>query len=190
MADDALDHDRAVLERPRLITLFVAFGTVALSGFGGVLPWTRRMIVDRRRWMTAEEFNDAYALCNFLPGPNVVNVSIVVGARFHGVRGSLAAFAGLLTLPIVAILTLAVLYERFGQLPGIDAVLRGVGAAAAGLISATGLRMATALSAMPRSLVFVAITFVAIAILRWPLIPVLLGLAPLSVLAAAWARRP
>jgi len=170
--------------------LYRGFFSAGARGFGGTLPWARRMLVEERRWLTPQEFTDVFSLCNFLPGPNVVNVSIVVGARFHGVRGSLAAFAGLLTLPIVAILTLAVLYERFGQLPGIDAVLRGVGAAAAGLISATGLRMATALSAMPRSLVFVAITFVAIAILRWPLIPVLLGLAPLSVLAAAWARRP
>ncbi|HEY3067903.1 MAG TPA: chromate transporter [Methylomirabilota bacterium] len=175
--------------RVSLGDLYRGFFGAGARGFGGTLPWARRMLVDERRWLTPQEFTDIFSLCNFLPGPNVVNVSIVVGARFQGVRGSLVAFAGLLTLPIVAILTLALLYERFGQLPGIDAVLRGVGAAAAGLISATGLRMAAPLARLPRALVFLAITFVAIAVLRWPLVPVLLVVAPLSALAA-WGQRP
>ena len=176
--------------RVSLGDLYRGFFAAGARGFGGTLPWARRMLVEERRWLTPQEFTDVFSLCNFLPGPNVVNVSIVVGARFQGVRGSLAAFAGLLTLPLVAILTLAVLYDRFGQLPGIDGVIRGVGAAAAGLISATGLRMAAPLAGIPRALVFLGIMFVAIAVLRWPLVPVLLALAPLSVLAAAWTQRP
>jgi chromate transporter len=175
--------------RVSLGDLYRGFFGAGARGFGGTLPWARRMLVEERRWLTPQEFTDVFSLCNFLPGPNVVNVSIVVGARFQGVRGSLAAFAGLLTVPIVAILTLAVLYARFGQLPGIDAILRGVGAAAAGLITATGLRMAASLARVPRALVFLVITFIAIAILRLPLVPVLLAVAPLSVLAA-WVRRP
>jgi chromate transporter len=152
------------------------------------MPWARRMLVEERRWLTAQEFTDLFGLCNFLPGPNVVNLSIVVGARYHGPRGSLVCFAGLLTLPLVVVLGLAALYGRFGDVPGVDALLRGVGAAAAGLVLSTGLKMAAPLVRRPRALVFLAVTFAAVAWLRWPLVPVLLTLAPLSVLAA-WVRR-
>jgi chromate transporter len=173
---------------PTLRELYRGFFLAGARGFGGTMPWARRMLVEERRWLTAQEFTDVFGLCNFLPGPNIVNVSIVVGARFHGPRGSLVAFAGLLSLPIVVVLTLAVLHGRFGSLPGVDGLLRGVGAAAAGLVLATGLRMAAVLARTPRALVFLALTFGAVAWLRWPLLPVLLGLAPLSVLAA-WRRR-
>ena len=111
-------------------------------------------------------------------------MSVIIGARFHGPLGSAAALGGLLTVPLITILTLAVLYQRFGQLPGVDAALRGVGAAAAGLVLATGLRMARSIGRTPRVLVFLVAAFVAVAVLRWPLVPVLLGLAPVSVLAA------
>jgi chromate transporter len=111
-----------------------------------------------------------------------------VGGRFHGVQGALVALTGLLTLPLAIVCTLAALYARFGQLPGMEALLRGVGAAAAGLVLATGLKMATPLARAPRALGFLVVTFVAIGVLRWPLVPVLLMLAPLSVLAA-WRRR-
>jgi chromate transporter len=152
------------------------------------MPWARRMLVEERRWLTAREFTDVFGLCNFLPGPNVVNVSVVIGGRYHGPRGALAAFAGLLTLPLVVVLALGALYGRFGQVPGVDALLRGVGAAAAGLVLSTGLRMAVPLARQPRALTFLAVTFVAVALLRWPLVPVLLTLAPLGVLAAWWRR--
>jgi chromate transporter len=111
-----------------------------------------------------------------------------VGARFHGVRGALTALAGILTLPLVVVLALALLYDRFGHLPGIDALLSGVGAAAGGLVLATGVKMADALPRTARALGFLALAFVAVGLLRWPLVPVLLTLAPLSVLAA-WRRR-
>jgi chromate transporter len=146
------------------------------------------MLVDERRWLTAAEFTDLFSLCNFLPGPNTVNMSIVVGARFHGVPGALTALAGILTLPLVAVLSLALLYDRFGHLPGIDALLRGVGAAAGGLVLATGVKMAETLPRTARAMAFLVLAFVAIGLLRWPLVPVLLTLAPLSVLAA-WLRR-
>jgi chromate transporter len=173
---------------PGVGDLYQGFLLAGARGFGGTLPWARRMLVEERGWLTSQEFVDVFSLCNFLPGPNVVNVSIVVGARFRGVRGSLAAFAGLLTVPLAAVLTLAALYTRFGRAPGIDALLRGVGAAAAGLVIATAVRMASTLPRGPRALGFLVLTFAAIALLRWPLLLVLLGLAPLSVLAA-WIRR-
>ncbi len=175
--------------RPTLGELYRGFFHAGARGFGGVLPWAHRMLVEERRWLTAAEFTDVFGLCNFLPGPNTINMSIVVGARFHGVRGALTALAGILTLPLVVVLSLALLYDRFGHLPGIDALLRGVGAAAGGLVLATGVKMAEALPRTARAMAFLALAFVAIGLLRWPLVPVLLTLAPLSVLAA-WRRRP
>jgi len=181
--------------RPTLGELYRGFLATGARGFGGTLPWARRMIVEERRWLTEREFIDLFSLCNFLPGPNVSSMSVIVGARFHGLPGSAAALGGLLTMPLTTILTLAVLWQRFGQLPGVDAALRGVGAAAGGLVLAAGLRMAAALGRTPRVLVFLVAAFVAVAVMRWPLVPVLLGLAPLSVLAAwldtlaAWRGR-
>ena len=81
--------------QPGLLELFVAFAKMSLAGFGGVLVWARRGIVDQHRWMTAEEFNETFALCHFLPGPNIVNLSVVFGSRFRGIAGGIAAFAGL-----------------------------------------------------------------------------------------------
>jgi chromate transporter len=185
-------------ERPARVTLgelYRGFLGTGARGFGGTLPWARRMIVEERRWLSEREFIDLFSLCNFLPGPNVSSMSVIVGARFHGVLGAAAALGGLLTVPLTTILTLAVLYRHVAQLPGVDAALRGVGAAAGGLVLATGLRMAMALGRAPRVLLFLAAAFVAVAVLRWPLVPVLLGLAPVSVLAAwvgtlaAWRTR-
>ena len=175
--------------RVTLGELYRGFFHAGARGVGGVLPWVRRMLVEERRWLTAAEFTDLFSLCNFLPGPNTVNLSIVVGARFHGVRGALTALAGMLTLPLAVVLLLAALYARFGALPGIDAVLRGIGAAAGGLVLATGVKMAAPFLRRPRALAVLLVTFAVIALLRWPLVPVLLALAPLSVLAA-WFRRP
>jgi chromate transporter len=181
--------------RPTLGELYRGFLGTGARGFGGTLPWARRMIVEERRWLTEREFVDLFSLCNFLPGPNVSSMSVIIGARFHGLPGSAAALGGLLTIPLTTILTLAVLYERFGQLAGVDAALRGVGAAAAGLVLAAGLRMARALGRTPRVLLFLGAAFVAVAVLRWPLVPVLFGLGSISVLAvwlgslAAWRAR-
>jgi len=170
--------------RPTLGELYRGFLGTGARGFGGTLPWARRMLIEERRWLTEREFIDLFSLCNILPGPNVSSMSVIIGARFHGPLGSIAALGGLLTVPLLTILTLAVLYQRFGQFPGVDAALRGVGAAAAGLVLAMGLRMARSLGRTPRVLLFMLAAFVAVAVLRWPLVPVLLGLAPLSVLAA------
>ena len=174
--------------RVTLAELYRGFFHAGARGVGGVLPWARRMLVEERRWLTAAEFTDLFSLCNFLPGPNTVNLSIVVGARFHGVRGAVTALAGMLTLPLLTVLLLAALYDRFGAAPGVDAALRGIGAAAGGLVLATGVKMAEPLRGRPRALGVVLVTFVAIALVRWPLVPVLLALAPLSVLIA-WVRR-
>jgi chromate transporter len=176
---------------PSLAALFVAFLTVSLSGFGGVLPWARRMIVEQRRWMTADEFNDAYALCNFLPGPNIVNFSVVFGSRFRGPAGALVALTGLLGQPVTIVLVLGTLYARFGDVAYVRGFLAGVAPAAAGLMIATALKMAEPMlrrGAGPAPVIVVA-AIVAIGVLRWPLVWVLLVLLPLSIALAWWWHR-
>ena len=126
---------------PELIELFVAFAKMSLAGFGGVLIWARRAIVDQHRWMTPEEFNETFALCHFLPGPNIVNLSVVFGSRFRGIPGSIAAFTGLLGPPVVIVTALAALYAQYGEIDGLRRILAGVSCAAVGLLIAVTFRM-------------------------------------------------
>src|SRR5271154_3867236 len=115
---------------PGLIALFVAFAQMSRAGFGGVLVWARRGIVEQHKWMTAEEFNETFALCHFLPGPNIVNLSVVFGSRFRGVPGSIAAFAGLVGPPVVIVTILAVPYGHYGEIAALRRILAGVSCAA------------------------------------------------------------
>jgi chromate transporter len=107
--------------------LFTAFARMSLSGFGGVLAFARRGIVEQHKWMTAEEFNETFALCHFLPGPNIVNLSVVFGSRFRGIAGGFAAFAGLVGPPVVIVTILGVLYARFGEIDVMAAVFVAIG---------------------------------------------------------------
>lgn len=175
---------------PSHAELFLAFFQITLSGFGGTLPWTRRMFVEKKRWMTAKEFNDVYALCQFLPGPNIVNLTAVFGSRMRGPTGALAAWAGFLLLPFCVMLAAAILYERYSDVEAVRRVLSGVAPAAAGLIIATVLKMAAPIfrSFGPAPLVLLATTL-AIGVMRWPLLVVLVVLVPVSI-GLAWWRRP
>ena len=178
-------------EPPTLRGLFAAFITIAVSGFGGTLPFARRVLVDRRGWLTPEDFTETLSLCQTLPGPNIVNMSIVVGGRARGWRGSIAAFSGLVGAPMLVVIGLGALYSRFGSLPDVRAALLGLGAAASGLVLATAARMAEPLLknrpwvAAP----FIAAAFATVALLKAPLPLVLIALAPLSIAAAWWWRR-
>jgi len=176
--------------QPSLLELFRAFAIVSLSGFGGALPWARRMIVERKRWMTAEEFAEAFALSQFLPGPNVINFSVVFGARFGGAPGAAVALAGLLGPPLIIVLVLAMLYARFGDLEMLSRILAGMTAAAVGLLIAMVGKMAAPIFLRRwNSAPLVAIAaFIGVAILGWPLPYVFLGLAPISI-ALAWFKR-
>ena len=168
---------------PGLVELFVAFAKMSLAGFGGVLVWARRSIVDQHRWMTADEFNETFALCHFLPGPNVVNLSVVFGSRFRGIPGSIAAFAGLLGPPIVIVTVLAALYSRYGEMDSLRRILSGVSSVAVGLLLAVTLRMMMPLIKR-RDLVGLAVlaaVFVAVGLLRLPLPPVLVVAIPSSI---------
>ncbi|HZZ34340.1 MAG TPA: chromate transporter, partial [Caulobacteraceae bacterium] len=170
--------------------LFSAFLSIALSGFGGVLPWARRMLVEKKGWLTDEAFTETLSLCQSLPGPNIVNVSIVVGSRFAGAKGAVAALSGLVAAPMLIVIVLAALYDRFGGVERLQGAIVGIAAAAAGLVVATAAKLAEPLlKRRPlRATPFIALAFVGVGILRFPLPWVLLALAPLSV-AAVW-RRP
>jgi chromate transporter len=176
---------------PGLSALFVAFAKISLAGFGGVLVWARRGIVDQRRWMTADEFNETYALCHFLPGPNVVNLSVVFGSRFRGIPGSIAAFAGLLGPPVVVVTILAALYARYGEIDALRRILAGVSCAAVGLLLSAVFRMMMPLVKRGDlvALGLLAAVFVAIGLLRLPLPAVLLVAMPLSIAIAFAMRR-
>jgi len=175
---------------PGLIALFVASAKISLAGFGGVLVWARRGIVDEHRWMTADEFNETYALCHFLPGPNVVNLSVVFGSRFRGIPGAIAAFAGLLGPPVVIVTILAALYARYGELDTLRRILAGVSCAAVGLLLSAVCRMMMPLIKRRDvvGLVILVAVFVAIGLLRLPLPAVLLVAMPLSI-AVTFAMR-
>jgi chromate transporter len=163
---------------------------MSLSGFGGVLVFARRAIVDEHRWMTAEEFNETFALCNFLPGPNIVNLSLVFGSRFRGLAGGLAAFAGLVGPPMLLVTVLAALYGHFGQVEALRRVLAGVSCAAIGLLASAIVRMMMPLVKKRDALGFVVMTavFSAIGVLRLPLPAVLLVAVPLSLAVTYYAK--
>ena len=176
---------------PGLIELFVAFAKMSLAGFGGVLVWARRAIVDQHQWMTADEFNETFALCHFLPGPNIVNLSVVFGSRFRGIPGGIAAFAGLVGPPVVIVTILAALYARYGEIDALRRILAGVSCAAVGLLIAVVFRMMMPLL-KKRDLVGMAVlaaVFVAIGLLRLPLPAVLLVAIPLSIAITFAMRR-
>jgi chromate transporter len=187
------DHpDHADRPRPRsLADLFISFTILALQGFGGVLAIVQREIVDRKRWLTQEEFIEDWAVAQIMPGPNVVNLSLMIGGRWFGLPGALAALAGLLALPLVLVLGLAVLLDRFADSPQVAGALRGMAAVSAGLIGAAGLKLAVALkrSPLPMSwcVAIAALGFVLVALLKCPLLYVLAGLGGLGCILT-WRR--
>jgi chromate transporter len=168
--------------------LFGGFLKIGLSGFGGVLPFARRMIVDRRRWLTEQEFTEVLSLAQFLPGPNIVNFSVIVGRRFQGPMGAIAASLGLMLMPFVIILLLAALYTEFAQIDAVRNACNGVSAAASGLVLSVALKLAQPIRRTPWKIGIGAIAFVAIGPARLPLPWVLAVLAPVAV-AIAWRSR-
>lgn len=164
--------------------LFVSFTVLALQGFGGVLAVVQRELVEKKRWLTREEFVEDWAVAQILPGPNVVNLSLMIGSRHFGLPGALAALSGILAAPMVVVLALAALYAGVADSPAVQGALRGMGAVAAGLITATGLKLIAALrsNAMGATAcaAFGVATFVAVGLLRLPLAGVLLVLGGLA----------
>ncbi len=175
----------AARQQPRSLTdLFVSFTVLALQGFGGVLAVAQRELVERKGWMTQEEFVEDWAAAQIMPGPNIINLCIMIGGRYFGLRGALSALAGMLVAPLLILLLLAIFYAQFASHPGVQGALRGMGAVAAGLIAAAGLKLFPALRKNPMGmglcLLFAAASFVGVALLRLPLAAVLLGLGSLA----------
>lgn len=177
--------------RPHSLSeLFWAFTWLALQGFGGVLAVVQRELVERRRWLTNEQFIEDWAVAQVLPGPNVVNLCLMIGDRYFGIRGGLTALAGMLTFPLIIVLVLSLLLTGVSDSSQLQGALRGMGAVAAGMITAAGLKLLPALKQNVMGalvcLALLAMTFIAIALWRIPLLWVLLVLGSL---AAWWANR-
>jgi chromate transporter len=187
--------DAAVRRTPTTAAeIFRVFNRLALQGFGGVLAVAQRELVERERWLDAEQFLEVLSLGQVLPGPNIVNMALMIGDRFLGWRGAAAALAGLMCAPLVIVLALAALYGQFMQQPMVAGALRGMGAVAAGLVIATALKLVGTLRSnalgWPLGALFALLTLLAIGVLRWPMVVVVLGLGAAAVAVAWWRLRP
>lgn len=166
--------------------LFISFTWLALQGFGGVVAIVQREVVERKQWLTQDEFLEDWAVAQVLPGPNVANLAMMIGGRYFGLRGALAALGGLLTLPLVIVLLLAMLHAQVGDHPGVAGAFRGMAAVLAGMFGASALKMSGALARNPMPLAWCAVlgvaAFVLVALVRVPLLYVLLGVGGLGFL--------
>ena len=181
---------RRELEQPvSLAALFVAFLTVSLCGIGGGggLIWSRRIAVERRRWITDQEFADIVGLCQFMPGPNIVGIAVCIGAKTRGAIGTVAALCGFLVIPWGVGLSLGMLFLKHAHLPVLRHILGGVAAAAAGLLIATGIRLLMPHRRRPAALLFAALAFGLMTFSKLPLLVILFGLAPLGIAVATIA---
>jgi len=174
--------------------LFRVFTLLALQGFGGVLAVAQHELVERQRWLTRDEFLEMLSVGQVLPGPNVVNISLMIGDRFFGWRGAASALAGMLAAPLVLMLALAMLYGRFADDPRVSGALRGMGAVSAGLVLAMAWKLVGSLKKNPLGLktclALGALTVGLVVGMRWPLAWVLAGLGPLAIGLAWWKLRP
>lgn len=165
--------------------LFYAFAYLTLHSFGGALFWSRRMLIEKKRWLSEHEFVEMLALAQLMPGANGVNLAVMVGYRFAGWKGAVAAMAGFLGAPILIIIGIGVAYQHFGAVPLVKQALVGMSSVAVGLLLATAAKLAKVLQWRWRPWVFVVLAFAAVGIMRWPLLFVVGALAPFAI-AAAW----
>jgi len=187
-----MTDDSAPLSQPSSKTdLFVTFTLLALQGFGGVLAIAQHVLCEQKRWLSREQFVEILAVGQVLPGPNICNVALMIGDRFFGWRGAFAALAGMMAVPAVLVLLLTMAYAEFATVPAVAGALKGMGAVSAGLISGTALKLIPALRRNPMGIPVCAVlgiaTFSAVALLRWPLAWVLLGLGA-AACVFAWTR--
>ena len=174
--------------------LFFTFNRLALQGFGGVLAVAQRELVERKRWLNRDQFVEMLAISQVLPGPNIVNLSLMLGDRFFGLRGALTALAGMLLVPLFIVIGLTVAYAEFSRIAVVSGALRGMGAVAAGLIVSTAIKLSGSLATnrlgLPLSVAFALVTFVLIGLLHWPLTWVVPGLGVVAVALAWWRLAP
>ncbi len=180
-----LDAGNDTAPQPDCGQLFMGFFVLGLTGFGGVLPMARHMLVDKRRWLTADQFTELLGLCQFLPGGNIINLSVALGMEFRGLRGALSAILGLILAPTICVVLLGLVYARYQNEPMVEHLFAGMAAAAAGLLLSTGIKMLSPLRGKWLQLALVAAGIVAIALFRIPMLPVMLVLAPVSIFICA-----
>lgn len=189
----AADHDVEPARPASAADLFFTFNRLALQGFGGVLAVAQRELVERKGWLTRQEFVEMLALSQVLPGPNIVNLGLMFGDRYFGLRGAIAAVGGMLVVPLVIVMALTLAYAEFSRLAVVAGALRGMGAVAAGLVMSTAFKLIATLGTnrlgRPLAGAFAIVTFVTIAWLRWPLVWVIAGFGTLAV-AIAYLRSP
>jgi chromate transporter len=157
-----------------LLDLFLSFQSMSLQGFGGVLTVAQRVLCEQKRWLTPQQFAEDWAVSQVLPGPNVVNLGIMLGDRYFGLRGAIAAIAGLFLAPLFIVSLLALLYSHFASVAVVAGAVKGIGAVAAGMIGAVGLKLAASVKTSPVGTpVFIGValaSFSVVALLRLPLI--------------------
>ena len=175
--------------RVSLPALFVTFLAISMCGFGGPIVWARRFLVERRRWLDDQEFAEMLSLCQFLPGPNVVCVTVCVGSKFRGPAGALTAVAGFILIPWTVGFALGALFLHYTEIALMQNIMRGVSAVGAGLIIATGIRLLRAHRSRKTALLFAGAAFVGLAFAGLPLLLLVLILVPLSI-AGAYVERP
>ena len=186
IADDRGAAAPPALPRTRA-AVFTAFLKMGMLGFGGVLPWARRVLVDERGWLTEREFAELIGLCQVLPGPNVVNMSVILGARWQGIPGALLALTGILFIPVLGVLVLVTFYASVAHSPVTGAAIGAASAAAAGLIIGTAIRLLAGARPPPHGLVVGAIVFVLVALVHAPLLWVLAVAVPVAI-ALEWRQ--
>jgi Chromate transport protein ChrA len=180
----ALAHN-VTLPSVGLWQLFAAFLIVGLSGFGGVLPFIRRMLVEERQWLSASQFTEVLALAQLLPGPNVINITIYVGAKVGGVSGAVIALLALMIMPITVVIGLSTLYAQYGDLRPVEEAFRGIASAAAGLVVAMAARIAWPVLTSTRPIVLAAIVFILMTLVGLPLVWIILLTLPIAIIWTA-----
>jgi chromate transporter len=174
--------------RPTIGELFLGFLILGLSGFGGVLPFSRHMVVDQRRWLTPREFSDLLSFCQFLPGGNIINLAVAIGLRFRGIPGALAALIGLIAAPTAVVLVLGEIYRHFQSDPRVMHMFAGLAAAAAGQLVSLAVKLVLPLRRQPVAVVIGLVVYAAIAGFHLPLVPTMIVMAPLGIVAMFMVR--
>ena len=184
MLDQTLAQQTSHKTAVTRLQLFIAFSRISLSSFGGAIFWARRELIERQRWLTEREFLEIYTLGQLLPGPNVLNLTVMVGYRFVGWSGAASAVAGFLGWPCLVVVGMGILYQNYGRLPYVQQALGGMSSVAAGLLVATVIKLAVVLPRHWRPWLFGALAFIGVGVMRWPLLWVMAALAPWAVFAA------
>ena len=170
---------------PTLTDIFTGFFMIGVRGFGGVLPWARRTILEERQWLTAAEFAEVLGLCQFLPGGNIMNVAVALGARFQGVPGAIAALLGLMVAPVTIVIGLGAIYDQFAQYPVVRRAFAALAAAASAFVLVAALKIAAPLRGRWLAIAVAGATFLAIAVLRLPL-PLAMPVLAVSSILILW----